>query len=92
MNIDPIVLLAYVSIALNIITMVAACIAYAIFHVRKRRRKRDVHAAPGRADGPAAPVFLRRHPMPGAKSPASSSEPMTTAPEETRSPALAEFR
>jgi hypothetical protein len=92
MDIDPIVLLAYVSVAINIITMIAAFIAYAIFHIRKRRRKNDVGAAPRRSDGPVTPVFLRRYPMAGAIAAAPPAERMAAALAETRSPPLAEFR
>ena len=51
MNIDPIVLLAYVSVSINVITMIAACIAYAIFHVRKHRRKKTGSAIPDQPAG-----------------------------------------
>ncbi len=66
MNIDPIVLLAYVSVAVNVITMIAACIAYAIFHVRKSRRKKTGSAVLDRPQGPVTPVFLRRYAMASA--------------------------
>lgn len=39
MELDPIVLLAYISVSINIITLIAAVAAYAIFRVRKRRRQ-----------------------------------------------------
>ncbi|MEQ1805690.1 MAG: hypothetical protein ABL900_09960 [Burkholderiaceae bacterium] len=64
MDIDPIVLLAYISVSINIITMIAACIAYAIFHIRKRRRKRIVNTASSRPGAALTPIFLRRYPMP----------------------------
>ncbi len=92
MEIDPIVLLAYVSVAINIITMLAACIAYAIFHVRKRRRGKGASAAPSRSDAALAPLFLQRYPMVGATAPAPPAEAMTAASEQTHSPAFAEVR
>ena len=92
MDIDPIVLMAYVSVAINIITMMAACIAYAIFHIRKRRRNRHVSAATVRSDGPVTPVFLQRCLVSGAIAAAPPAEPMAAAMEETPSPMLAEVR
>jgi hypothetical protein len=59
MEIDPIVLMAYVSVSINIITMIAACTAYAMFHVRRRRRRRQPEPAARSAQGPVAPLFLR---------------------------------
>ncbi len=92
MDIDPIVLMAYVSVAINIITMLAACMAYAIFHIRKRRHNRQVSAAPGRSDGPLTPVFLQRCLVPGAIAAAPAAEPMLAAVRETSSPTLAAAR
>lgn len=92
MDIDPIVLMAYISVSINVITMIAACIAYAIFHIRKRRRKKVGTAAPNPADGPVTPVFLRRYPMTGAIAEAAPSELMTTALAEPRSPALTQLQ
>lgn len=92
MEIDPIVLLAYVSVALNIITMLAACMAYAIFHVRKRRRGRGVGAAPNQSESASTPLFLQRTPMAGAIPTAPPAEAMAAAAEQTRSAALAELR
>jgi hypothetical protein len=66
MDIDPIVLLAYISVSINIITMIAACIAYAIFHVRKRRRKAAAGATPGPAGAAVTPIFLRRYAATGS--------------------------
>ena len=77
MDIDPIVLMAYISVSINVITMIAACIAYAIFHIRKRRRKKNGSAALKPADGPVAPVFLRRYPMTSAIAAVPPAEPMT---------------
>ena len=89
MNIDPIVLLAYVSVSINVITMIAACIAYAIFHVRKHRRKKTGSAVLDRPAGPLAPVFLRPYSMASAFAVRPAEEAMTTAMTETHSPALA---
>jgi hypothetical protein len=66
MEIDPIVLLAYVSVAINIITMVAAAIAYAIFHVGKRRRQRVALPARKAPAEPFSPIFLRPYPLAAA--------------------------
>lgn len=69
MELDPIVLLAYVSVAVNIITVVVAAVAYSVFHVRRRRRKRSPPATA--ADTPQGdsfePVFLKPW-QPGAPS------------------------
>jgi len=58
MELDPIVLFAYVSVAINIITIIAAAVAYAIFWIRKHRHRR-----PGgdglNVSGQFEPVFLR---------------------------------
>lgn len=58
MELDPVVLLAYVSVAVNILTVVAATVAYLIFRIRRRRRKRPMT---GDSATPATfePVFLR---------------------------------
>lgn len=92
MEIDPIVLLAYVSVAVNIITMLAACIAYAIFHVRKRRRGKRVSAAPSQSDAALKPLFLQRYAMVSAIATASPAEAMTATSEQSQSPALADLR
>jgi hypothetical protein len=92
MDIDPIVLLAYVSVAINIITMLAACMAYAIFHVRKRRRGKRVGAAPSQPAAALAPLFLQRYPMVVATAPAPPSAAIPVASEQTPSAALAELR
>lgn len=77
MDIDPIVLLAYVSVSINVITMIAACVSYAIFHVRKHRRKRSGGAAPDPSGAPDKPIFLRRYPVASAFAAALPAEPMT---------------
>lgn len=74
MDIDPIVLMAYVSVSINIITMIAACIAYAIFHIRKRRRKKPAGAAADRDPGPVTPVFVRRYSLADKITPAPHAE------------------
>ena len=89
MNIDPIVLLAYVSVSINVITMIAACIAYAIFHVRKHRRKKTGSAIPDQPAGPLAPVFLRPYLMASAFAVHPAEEAATTVMTEAHSPALA---
>ncbi len=86
MDIDPIVLLAYVSVSINIITMIAACIAYAIFHLRKRRRKRVVNIASSRPSAPVTPIFLRRYPMPATVASVPDGESVTIASPKTGSP------
>lgn len=92
MAIDPIVLLAYVSVAINIITMLAACIAYAIFHVRKRRLGKRVGAAPSQSDAALTPLFLQRYPNVCAIAPAPPAEGTTAAFAQPRAPTLAELR
>ena len=92
MNIDPIVLLAYVSVSINVITMIAACIAYAIFHVRRSRRKRTGSAATGRPEGPVTPVFLRPYSMAGAFAVPTAVQAATNVMTEADSPALAELQ
>lgn len=63
MELDPIVLLAYVSVSLNILTLLAAVVVYAVFRTRKHRQRRQgggvTTAAP--PDTPLEPVFLRPH-------------------------------
>jgi hypothetical protein len=58
MELDPIVLLAYVSVAVNIITITAAAVAYLVFSIRRRRR-RAPRAGPAASLAAAEPVFLR---------------------------------
>ena len=89
MNIDPIVLLAYVSVSINVITMIAACIAYAIFHVRKHRRKKTGSAILDQPAGLLTPVFLRPYSMAGAFAARPADEAATTVMMETHTPALA---
>lgn len=63
MELDPIVLLAYVSVSLNILTLLAAVVVYAVFRTRKHRQRRtdgDARGAPS-PDAPIEPVFLRPH-------------------------------
>jgi hypothetical protein len=79
MELDPIVLLAYVSVAVNILTLVAAAIAYAIFRIRRRRRAAPAAGSAGAAlpAPPFEPVFLKpyRPPLqPGAAVPAAGKE------------------
>jgi hypothetical protein len=88
MDIDPIVLLAYVSVSINIITMIAACIAYAIFHIRKRRRKSHGSTVTSLADGRVTPVFLRRYTIASTQAPAC--EPMPPSLAEALGPRLAD--
>ncbi len=92
MDIDPIVLMAYVSVAINIITMIAACLAYAIFHVRKRRRRRGPSIAAGAAEGPVVPVFLQRCTVPTALAVDPVARPMPLALAQGSTPSLAEVR
>ncbi len=92
MDIDPIVLLAYISVSINIITMIAACIAYAIFHVRKRRRKKAGNSAADRRSAPSTPVLLRRYPLPPLVAAVSGAEQATVALPQTNSQTLAEPR
>ena len=58
MELDPVVLLAYASVATNIITLIAAVVAYAVFRMRRRQRR-----TPGASDAGSPvsfePVFLR---------------------------------
>jgi uncharacterized SAM-binding protein YcdF (DUF218 family) len=90
MEIDPIVLMAYVSVSINIITMIAACIAYAVFHVRKRRRRKPGSAAPGASDAAVTPVFLRRYSLASAiAEEVPPAKPMPAALAETPVPKLA---
>lgn len=92
MNIDPIVLLAYVSVAINVITMIAACVAYAIFHVRKGRRKKTGSAVLERSAAPVTPVFLRPYSMAAAFAVPPAINAATTAMTEAHSPALAQLQ
>lgn len=74
MALDPIVLLAYVSVAINLITLLAAGITYTIFRARRARQHRgrpDGAVATDGADAePFEPVFLRPvRPGPGQASP-----------------------
>ncbi len=39
MELDPIVLLAYISVAVNVITIAAATVMYFVFWLRRRRQK-----------------------------------------------------
>lgn len=60
MELDPYVLLAYLSISINLITLVAAAAAYAAFRIRKRRGKATmVDDLP--ASGSFNPVFLKSY-------------------------------
>lgn len=58
MELDPIVLLAYVSVAINIITIIAAVVAYVVFKIRKRNR-RQAEGGDAPPAGPVEPVFIR---------------------------------
>ena len=93
MDIDPIVLMAYVSVAINIITMIAACLAYAIFHVRKRRRRGGTSIAAGTPEGPVEPVFLQRCSVPAALAADPGARPLLPlALAQGSTPSLAEVR
>ncbi len=64
MDLDPIVLLAYMSVAVNLLTLVAAVVAYTLFRVRRQRQC----SRPKAASRPVAafePAFLRPY-RPGA--------------------------
>lgn len=84
MDLDPIVLLAYVSVAINVITMIAACAAYGMFHVRKRRRRREPQALHTPSGRPGTAVFLRPVPLSwpsaAAELPAPDTASLSTAP------------
>jgi hypothetical protein len=58
MDLDPIVLLAYMSVAINLITLMAAAVAYALFRVR-RQRQRSRPKAEHRPAATFEPAFLR---------------------------------
>lgn len=58
MELDPIVLLAYVSVAVNILTVIVATVAYLIFRIRKRRRSQPM-ANGAIVSEKLEPVFLR---------------------------------
>ena len=45
MDLDPIVLLAYMSVAVNLLTLVAAVVAYTLFRVRRQRQRSRPKAA-----------------------------------------------
>lgn len=62
MELDPIVLLAYMSVAINLLTLAAAVVAYSVFRARRERqraRRAQQVAATLAAPEPFAPVFLR---------------------------------
>lgn len=58
MELDPVVLLAYASVATNIITLIAAVVAYAVFRMRRRRRRTPEASEEG-LSASFEPVFLR---------------------------------
>lgn len=60
MELDPIVLLAYISVSINIITLIAAVAAYAIFRVRKRRCQTIAHDSQD-SSADFEPVFLKSY-------------------------------
>lgn len=57
MELDPIVLLAYMSVAVNLLTLMAATVAYAVFRARRARRQ-------ARANPPVANAAVTRPPEP----------------------------
>jgi len=61
MELDPIVLLAYMSVAINLLTLAAAVVAYSIFRARRERQRarRAQGAAAASTPEPFVPVFLR---------------------------------
>jgi hypothetical protein len=63
MDLDPIVLLAYMSVAINLLTLAAAVVAYSIFRARRERqrarRAKAGTAATAATPEPFVPVFLR---------------------------------
>jgi len=61
MELDPIVLLAYMSVAINLLTLAAAVVAYSIFRARRERQRarRAQGAATAATPEPFVPVFLR---------------------------------
>lgn len=59
MNLDPIVLLAYMSVAVNLLTLIAALVAYAMFRVRRQRQRSRARTAPRAAATAFEPAFLR---------------------------------
>jgi hypothetical protein len=70
MELDPIVLLAYMSVAVNLLTLMAATVAYAVFRARRARRQARsnppvANAAVARAAEPFVPAFLSPY-QPGA--------------------------
>ncbi len=64
MELDPIVVLAYMSVAVNLLTLVAAVVAYTLFRLRRQRQRSRPQAA-GRPVAAFEPVFLRPY-RPGA--------------------------
>lgn len=64
MELDPIVLLAYMSVAINLLTLAAAVVAYSIFRARRERQRARRAQGPATAattatPEPFVPVFLR---------------------------------
>lgn len=74
MELDPIVLLAYASVAINIITVIAAVVAYVIFKIRKQRRRKLLSDESSRHEQELAPVFLRPYQPPTLTSGPSATE------------------
>lgn len=74
MELDPVVLLAYVSVAVNIITIIAAAVAYVIFWIRKHRNRKP-EGRDQSANGQFEPVFLRPYQPPTFASGSPVAEP-----------------
>jgi hypothetical protein len=67
MDLDPIVVLAYVGVALNALTLVAAAVVYAVFRIRRRRRAapQSRSVAGALPEMPDEPIFVKPyHPRP----------------------------
>lgn len=66
MDLDPIVLLAYISVAVNVITIAAATVMYFVFWLRRRRQRVRKNIKPPAFEKREA-VFLKPYIPPGRR-------------------------